>query len=156
MRRNTKKFKIRQWIASVCCIAAIIILSAAEPSAAMVETDVDAAAVTPRTTVASFTKAFVDSNSYTYITQGTMTVAKTYAEVQITNIYDAKGNTSDYKYVKIKATANGEEKKVKVGNTWTKVSIPSNCQFAGMSLPMLAMGNDPSLDCKITGYWMVY
>jgi len=141
-----------QRIVSICSLAAIAMLLVVEPYAA---TDNEASALAAGAPV-YFNKVDVDSNTYSYITSNTMTQSKTYAEVKITTILDANGSSSDYKYVWVKATSNGVAKKVEVGDHWTQISIPSANQFAGMNLAMYAMGNNPKLDCKISGIWLVY
>ena len=153
MSKREKSSKIMQWIVSVCCMAVIVMLSVVEPIPATVD---DEASTYTAGAPVYFTKAFVDSNSYTYITSNTMTMYKEYADVKVTNIYKADGSASDYKYVWVKATPDGDPVKVKLGDSWTQISIPSANRFAGMNVSMHAKGNDPSLDCKITGSWLVY
>lgn len=153
MDKKSKSSKIMKCVVSICCMAIIAMLSMEEPFAATVNDEVSTlSAGAP----ISFVRADVDSNTYTYITSNTMTQSKTYAEVKITHILDANGSASDYRYVWVKATPNGTAKKVEVGDFWTKISIPSANQFAGMNIAMYAKGNNPSLDCKISGSWLVY
>lgn len=152
MSRTKRSSKLMQRVVSICCMAAIAMLLVVEPRAATN----DEASVLGAGAPVYFTKAYVDSNTYSYITSNTMTQSKSYAEVKISAIYDASGSSSDYQYVWVKATSNGEAKKVKVGDNWTKISIPSANQFAGMNIAMYAMGNNPKLDCMISGAWLVY
>lgn len=101
-------------------------------------------------------KKSVDSNSWTYIGSATKDSTTTYGELKVTKMYDASGNLSSwYSQVYAKATSNGTSTLVTKGS-WYTIPIPSSYQAAGKSVSLYCMGHDPSLDCKISGYWNVH
>lgn len=100
----------------------------------------------------TFLKADVDSNSFSYITAAKKDTVTSYATVMISNIYDAEGEPSNYKKVYVRAMYNGEEISVTKG-TSKDIPIASSFQSVGNYINMYAKGNDPRLDCQITGTW---
>ncbi|MDE7425247.1 MAG: hypothetical protein K2N51_16425 [Lachnospiraceae bacterium] len=110
-----------------------------------------------------FTKAKVDSNEYTTVAKVTKKVNYEYAYVTIDNIYKADG--SDSKYKRIKGRINyyqggkwhksGAEKTITKGDE-TIFEISEAGRNAGTILRFRAMGNDPSLDCKVSGHFDTY
>lgn len=101
------------------------------------------------------TMKFVDSNSYTYIGKATKDSNTNYGEVKILNIYKADGSSSGYQQVYARATTIGIVRLVTKGS-WYNLTLPSSYRTAGSKVGLYCMGHDPSLDCKITGYWNVH
>lgn len=101
-----------------------------------------------------FKKSFVDSNKWTNICSGKKETKTSTADLKITNIYKADGSNSLYS--KVKAAVNGGTSATAVKGQYVTLKIPSNLQAAGKSVPLIAMGNNPALDCKISGYWVIY
>lgn len=98
-----------------------------------------------------FTKVFVDSNQYTSVKSGTKDITNTTADLNVENIYTSSGGTSNYKQVKAKIMSSGTETIADKGAT-TSLPIPSRYQSAGSRVTLYCMGNNPALDCKISGY----
>lgn len=102
-----------------------------------------------------FSKKPVDSNSWSFVLGATKAKKGSTAALKITKIYDADGNNSSYTHVKAKASKDGTSTKVKKGK-WVDLTIPSKYRAKGSSVSLYCMGNDPSLDCKISGCWNVH
>ena len=102
-----------------------------------------------------FAAKFVDSNQYTYVCTAQQYSYSDYAAVKITQIYKADGSSSNYKKVYCKSMLIGEERLVEKG-TWSDIPIHSSVKGAGKNNELYSKGNDPSLDCKISGYWNVH
>lgn len=102
-----------------------------------------------------FTSKYVDSNTYSEISTSTKQNSGSYGTVQITNIYKADGSSSDYQCVYCKATKNGEVKLVYKGN-WVDLKLPGDYQMPGRGVTLFAMGHNPKLDCRISGYWSAH
>ena len=102
-----------------------------------------------------FTAKFVDSNQYTYVCTAQQYTYSDYAAVEITQIFKADGSLSNYKKVYCKSMPVGTAVLVEKG-TWSNIPIHSSVKGVGKSNDLYAMGNDPSLDCKISGYWNVH
>ena len=104
----------------------------------------------------SFNKKFVDSNSWTLIGSAVKDSDGSYGEVRISKMYDSnQEEAANYKKLKVKAAPNGNQTLVYKGD-WCEVPIPLAYQLKGTSIQLFGMGNDPSLDCYITGYWNVH
>ena len=111
---------------------------------------------------AAFSKVKVDSNEYTTIAKITKQIKYEYAYVTISDIYKADGSASNYQQIQAKVVYNDngtwkicEEKAVKKGEK-ADFHLLINAQRAGVTLRFRAMGNNPSLDCKVTGYFESY
>lgn len=102
-----------------------------------------------------FTKRPVDSNSYSYIESATKTTNANPVVVHITNIYKADGSNSAYSCVWTKATSSGVAQQAVRGD-YQELGIPEAYRHAGANIALYAKGNNPLLDCQISGSWMVY
>ena len=101
-------------------------------------------------------KKFVDSNNWTYIGSATKDSTTSYGELKITQMYNTD-DTINYAFSQVyaKATSSGTSILVTKGS-WQTVPIPSSYQSAGKSVALYCMGHNPSLDCKISGFWNVH
>lgn len=112
---------------------------------------------------ATFSQAKVDSNSYSTIAKIVKKKKFEFAYVNIDEIYKADGSSSNYKRIKGKVEFKdgkdwsncGTEKTIQKGIE-QKFAIPKAGREAGTTLRFRAMGNDPSLDCRITGSFESY
>lgn len=104
---------------------------------------------------AVITKAYVDSNSYSYVTHAVKDTATDYATFSFTGIYKADGTTSDYRKVYAKANSSGTEYSLSVGNSYN-MTIPAGWRSAGSVVNLYCKGNNPKLDCRISGRWNVH
>ena len=102
-----------------------------------------------------FTAKYVESDKYTYVCTAQQYSYSDYAAVKITQIYKADGSKSNYQQVYCKSMLIGEYKLVDKG-CWEDLRIPDSVKGAGKSNDLYAMGHNPSLDCKISGYWNVH
>lgn len=100
-------------------------------------------------------KKDVDSNSYSYIGSAKKDSTTDYAELKLTKIYKANGDDSSYSYVYAKANSNGTQTLIQKGS-WVNVPIPAGAQAAGRTVNLYCKGHNPSLDCKISGFWNVH
>lgn len=111
---------------------------------------------------AAFSKVKVDSNEYTTIAKVTKQIDYEYAYVTISDIYKADGSASNYQQIKGKVVFNDAgtwkicEEKVVKKDTETKFILKNNAKYEGVTLRFRAMGNNPSLDCKVTGHFDSY
>lgn len=106
--------------------------------------------------IQNFFKKFVDSNQWTTIINAKKDSTSGFCSVTIDDIYDADGNDCDYK--KIKAVCYNSKKVAvnKSSYTVTKgkmciMGYKSGFSVIGKTMTLKAMGNNPSLDCKISG-----
>lgn len=104
----------------------------------------------------TFSKKFVDSNQWTTVVNARKDSTSGFCSVTIDDIYDADGNDCDYK--KIKAVCYNSKKVAvnKSSYTVTKgkmciMGYKSGFSVIGKTMTLKAMGNNPSLDCKISG-----
>ena len=104
----------------------------------------------------SFTKAFVDSNSYTKIISGQMYTSDEKATVTLSAIYKADGSASDYHRVWCKATMDGEPVVVWANNKYYDLKIPAQYCFGGSEISLYAEGYDSSRDCRISGDYIFH
>lgn len=106
--------------------------------------------------IAMFAKEYVDSNEWTYICYSIRSSKATDLEVKITNIYKADGSDSNYKKVKVYCSGGGYDFSTKTAplNITVSYDVPVNYGASGTTYKLYAMGNDPSLDCQITGSFM--
>lgn len=103
----------------------------------------------------SFSNAYVDSNTYSYVTSATALQYSSTADVLVTNILKADGSASNYKQVYCKATGSGTPVLVTKGSYYT-LTVPISNRGEGKSIGLYAMGNNPSLDCRISGIWKTH
>lgn len=104
---------------------------------------------------AMFTKAFVDSNQYTYVTSATKVYNTTYADVTVSQIFKDDGSNSAYSYVWCTSSKYLEGRRV-TKTVPMSLPVPEAAQTAGSTVILYAKGNNPSLDCRISGSWTVY
>ena len=102
----------------------------------------------------NFKKKVVDSNVWTYVCTGQKDTTTSTADLRVTNIYKADGSKSLYSKVKAKVYQ-GSSVTVSKG-VYTSLAIPSSRRAKGKYVPLYAMGNNPKLDCKISGSWVVH
>lgn len=110
-----------------------------------------------------FTKAKVDSNEFTTVAKVVKEQESQFAYVTVDQIYKADGSSSNYQRI-------NEKVQYKKGDKWimcdsiknirkgeqAKFEIPKLYRTAGNKLRFRGMGNDPSLDCKISGHFDTY
>ena len=106
---------------------------------------VDAAEVT-------FTRKYVDSNTYSNIVYATKYQTTSYATVIVNQIFKADGTSSNYKYVYCRVAPDGESVLVTKGNSYD-LKIPTGLQVPGQNILLQAKGHNASLDCQISGMW---
>lgn len=104
----------------------------------------------------TFSKAFVDSNQWTSIVSARKDSTSGFCSVTVDDIYDADGNTCNYKKVKVVCynTTNVAVNNSSYTATKGKMCImgyKSGFNVVGRTMTLKAMGNNPSLDCKISG-----
>lgn len=104
-----------------------------------------------------FSSKKVDSNEWTYVVSITRDTTKNSVGVNLSSILKADGSSSNYKNVRAKykvgsnnALDNLSESKLVLGQT-VSVKLKPAYQKEGVKVEFYAMGNDPKLDCKITG-----
>ncbi len=101
-----------------------------------------------------FQKKFVDSNTWCSICTGTKDTTTSTTDLKINNIYKSDGSSSAYR--KVKAKIAGGSSTTAVKGSYVKVTVPSSKRAKGSVVSLQAMGNNPRLDCKISGYWVIY
>lgn len=104
---------------------------------------------------AVISKAYVDSNTYSYIANAVKDTTTNNAIFNLTAIYKSDGTTSNYRKVYAKANSDGVEYSVSVGD-YLSMTIPAGSRTAGSRVFLYCKGNNPSLDCRISGYWNVH
>lgn len=111
----------------------------------------------------AFSKVYVDSNTFTTIAKITKQQSYGFAYVTIDGIYKADGSSSNYQKIQGKVHyKSGDDWKICgsqttiVKGTQAVFTIPKAGSAAGTTLRFRAMGNDPSLDCKISGHFDTY
>ena len=102
-----------------------------------------------------FTRKYVDSNTYSNVAAGFTETDSETATVYVSNIYKANGDPSDYTRVWAKAAYDGQARRVTI-NTYTTLTIPDSNRGSSRYLILYMMGNDPSLDCQVSGYWIIH
>lgn len=108
----------------------------------------------------TFTRKEVDSNTWTEIEDCRKTSNYDEIYVKITNIYKQDGSSSNYKKVKAQFKFYNSICTTKTSYT---ANLGVNCyallkeQYAvsGYPITFYAMGNDPALDCQISGKFEV-
>lgn len=100
----------------------------------------------------TFEKRSVDSNTFVSVTGYTKTQTSGTADVKITEIYKADGSASNYKKVYAKVNRDGAEKSIEKG-TEDILDIPANAQGKGTVIFLYCKGNNPSLDCQVSGWF---
>lgn len=104
-----------------------------------------------------FTKANVDSNTFNAVSGTTTTKnSSNTPQVKLENIYKANGDDSNYKIVLFKVNSGNKQATSKSSmpvekGTLENLILTSAYKKEGVSLTLHAMGNDPALDCQITG-----
>ncbi len=106
-------------------------------------------------TEVSFTKRYVDSNEWTFVTTAKKQTTTTTASIYVTAIYKKDGSDSDYWRLYARASSTGSSKLITSGS-WCDLTIPTAYRDAGKFVPLELMGHDPSLDCQVSGYWVVH
>lgn len=106
-------------------------------------------------TEVTFTKRYVDSNEWTFVTTAKKETTTTTASIKVTAIYKADGSDSDYWRLYAKASSGGTSTMITSGS-WCDVQLPKTYQGAGKFVPLFLMGHDPSKDCQVSGYWVVH
>ena len=108
-----------------------------------------------------FKYAYVDSNQYTKVTSYTKVSEKKAIGVMLNNIYKADGSSSDYKKIKAKFRSGGcnvldNKNEVTICKNENNVYLlKSKYRCPGVSITFSAMGNNPALDCQISGIFDV-
>ena len=131
--------KIRKNFVSGIVLAAIIILYAAPV--------VRAASI-------EFYSRFVDSNQWTYICQEVKETTTSSVDVYISALYKADGSSSNYQYVK-ECACLGTSCTIALGYVET-LPLSSVHQSAGSHIQLYLKGNNPALDCKASGTFIVH
>lgn len=101
-----------------------------------------------------FRNAYVDSNSWSYITKTANSSGSSTGTILISNLYKADGSASNYTTVFAKATSGGTYIGVSKGRDCS-LDIPAACRVKNAIVELYAMGNWPWLDCQMTGHWTV-
>lgn len=102
-------------------------------------------------------KCFVDSNQWTFIASTYSSDKEDEAYIRITDIYKADGSDSNYKKIKYGVCYKSDmfsSGTIKKGTKYY-FDIPSDCIGRGRKYVFLGMGNNPSKDCLITGFYRV-
>jgi hypothetical protein len=97
-----------------------------------------------------FSKKYVDSNTYGDIVSGKKDKAGSVATAYISKIYKADGKDSSYSCVKVKVK-NGSGEYTSYKKTSCDMALYPDYQVKGKSLTLRAKGNNPFLDCMISG-----
>ena len=119
-----------------CILLAVFILTACLP--------VSAREVT-------FSKKFVDSNQWTYVTSATSESWDVKeGAVYIGDMFASDGSYAGYQNVWVKSDDNPQV--LAVRRAW--VNVPFRVGMYNKKL--YAMGHNPAIDCLITGYWNVH
>ena len=107
----------------------------------------------------SFVKTKVDSNEWTYIVTATKADKGETCKVEISNIYKANGSNSNYEAVRGVIRSNTKtasvSSNIRLGKKTTTIALLEAYQAKGTILSFYSMGNNPSLDCKISGTFYV-
>lgn len=102
-----------------------------------------------------FSKAYVDSNSYSAIASAYKDTDGDYGSLKITDIYKANGSSSDYQCVYCRTADLNSEKLVYKGS-WYELQLPSYLRVKGKTVYLYVKGHNPKLDCRVSGYWNVH
>lgn len=107
----------------------------------------------------TFSQKPVDSNTMTYIAGATKSSSTDYVNVIVSDIFKSDGSASDYQYVQVRVKSGysyvSSQCRVTRGTTGRSITL-SKTYGSGTVLSLYAMGNDPSLDCEITGSFSVH
>ncbi len=103
--------------------------------------------------IASFFYEYVDSNEWTYVCSTSNTVWSDEVSIRVTDIYTASGAESWYSKVKVSPSFGNTLYSPTTLKLDTKVyySIPTLYKLPGNKYLLFAMGNNPALDCQISG-----
>ena len=109
----------------------------------------------------AFSKKYVDSNQETYVTTATRQDQGEAARVIIDSIYQADGSQSSYKRIKGNIrykNSSGQWKNllstyttIKKGEEKVFIITNAAAKKSGATYHFYAKGNDPALDCRISG-----
>lgn len=98
----------------------------------------------------------VDSNSFSYIGVATKDSTSSTAALKVTRMYNPGGGENySFKKLYARATDTGNSTYVTKGK-WVDITIPSSYRKVGSRVRLYCKGNNPSLDCDISGYWNVH
>ena len=98
-----------------------------------------------------FSMRFVDSNSFTYIVSDEKKTSQAIGYIYIREIYKSDGSESDYNRIKVRAGSEGKGTTILKERSYN-IPIPDSYKI-GDSVPLYAKGNNPALDCLISGEW---
>lgn len=109
-----------------------------------------------------FTKAYVEGNSYTYITRKDKTTKNGYVELLVKTMYTTDNKAASYKKSKaqlrgwngksyVRATSTADYGKTVTKGKESTFELLKDYRKAGKTVKYYAKGNDPNKDCKITG-----
>lgn len=103
--------------------------------------------------ITMFTKQYVDSNEWTYVCYAKDSYSCKEVSICIDNIYTASGTDSWYSSVKVRPCFGNDLYEITnlKKNKTIYYTIPTAYRAAGNYYRLFAMGNNPSLDCQITG-----
>lgn len=117
------------------------------------------ASVTYNGPIAQIVRSHVDSNTYTTIASPTKASDASTCSLRVTNLYKSDGTGSNYKKIKAKfyvgstiCTTSTEYTSADLGKYLTP-TLKEQYRKKGTTLTFKAMGNDPSLDCQMTGFF---
>ena len=108
--------------------------------------------------IATFAKEYVDSNQWTYICNTSDDVSSKEVCIRVTKIYTASGEDSLYQKVKVSPSFGNTMQASTTIKLDDKVyyTIPVAYRAAGNQYLLFAMGNNPALDCQISGFFTAY
>lgn len=109
--------------------------------------------------IATITKSYVDSNTYTTIASPTKYSNTTECDLKLSTLYKADGSSSNYKVIKAKfysgsiiCTGKSEYTSATLGTHLYPV-LKKEYQAKGTKISFKAMGNNPALDCQVSGFF---
>lgn len=103
----------------------------------------------------TFEKVLVDSNSFNPIATARKYQTTSIAFFALGNIYKADGSDSNYQQIKVRVMNKGKTYTVEKGHSYN-LDIPEGYQEAGWDVTVYGMGNNPELDCRVSGRWDVH
>ena len=112
------------------------------------------ASVSTRDGITSFYKQPVDSNTFTCVCAAMSSKKSTKLEIQLSAIYKGNGSASNYKKVNVNPKMGTTFWGTKTASLTTPAvySIPDKYQSAANIYYLYAKGNNPELDCQISGF----
>lgn len=108
--------------------------------------------------IAIFNKQYVDSNEWTYVCYTSDTVSSKEVSIKIDTIYTASGAESLYQKVKVSPSFGNtlQASTTLELNKKLYYTIPLAYRNAGNQYLLFAMGNNPALDCQISGFFTAH